>query len=134
MEIELLLKSLKELFLKLLHVQEIKKEKKVKLLKIRTLMIGLTYFLIKDILDGKAAYPYFLSSSLLFSVLIANVNIVIYFYFHKYSKYHLEKARLMYSLKVRFHGVNVENLFKYHISYSFAVTSANLFINKQNKK
>eukprot|EP00924_Labyrinthula_sp_SR-Ha-C_P014722 snap_masked-scaffold_85-processed-gene-0.14-mRNA-1 protein AED:1.00 eAED:1.00 QI:0/0/0/0/1/1/2/0/358 len=90
-------------------------------IKIITLFLGLIYTIIKILLGEKAAYPYFFSTSLLFAAYLVLMNTIISIYFYKYGKYHLEKAKLMYSLRVKFHGVDIERILKYQVSILFVV-------------
>eukprot|EP00924_Labyrinthula_sp_SR-Ha-C_P004621 maker-scaffold_1-snap-gene-6.1-mRNA-1 protein AED:0.00 eAED:0.00 QI:279/1/1/1/1/1/2/257/360 len=96
-----------------------RKDKHFRLLKIAALFIGLIYTGMKFILGERAVYPYYVSTSLLFGLFIILMNTVTSVYFYRYAKYHLGKAKLMYSLRVKFYGIDVETLFKYQISFLF---------------
>eukprot|EP00924_Labyrinthula_sp_SR-Ha-C_P010445 maker-scaffold_79-snap-gene-0.44-mRNA-1 protein AED:0.00 eAED:0.00 QI:218/1/1/1/0/0.5/2/150/358 len=94
-------------------------ERKFRILKITGISVSLIYIVLKLSFFEDAVYPYFLPTSLIIGFFLISMNSIINFYFYKYAKYHLEKARMMYSLKVRFYGVDVEKLFKYQVSFSF---------------
>eukprot|EP00924_Labyrinthula_sp_SR-Ha-C_P001954 maker-scaffold_30-snap-gene-3.25-mRNA-1 protein AED:0.00 eAED:0.00 QI:130/1/1/1/1/1/2/183/364 len=79
-----------------------------------TAVVHLQKFLKKD-----PEFPFTLDSSLLVGGVAFLTQLTIYFFFVKHAKYHLKKARALYTLRPMWCGINLEKFFLYQIKYSF---------------
>eukprot|EP00924_Labyrinthula_sp_SR-Ha-C_P009031 snap_masked-scaffold_2-processed-gene-10.12-mRNA-1 protein AED:1.00 eAED:1.00 QI:0/0/0/0/1/1/3/0/352 len=85
-------------------------------LKVTTIFSAIFTNTIK-LVEQDTTFPFSLAGSLGVSSNFLLVESTFYFFFVKHAKYHLKKTKLLYSLRPKFYGYNVEKLFYFHINF-----------------
>eukprot|EP00924_Labyrinthula_sp_SR-Ha-C_P002312 maker-scaffold_16-snap-gene-0.42-mRNA-1 protein AED:0.00 eAED:0.00 QI:377/1/1/1/1/1/2/179/356 len=69
--------------------------------------------------EQESMYPFSFAGSLGIALSFIFLQATIYFFFVKYTKYNLKKAKALYALRTTFYGYNVEKLFSFQIYFTF---------------
>eukprot|EP00924_Labyrinthula_sp_SR-Ha-C_P001962 maker-scaffold_30-snap-gene-3.24-mRNA-1 protein AED:0.11 eAED:0.93 QI:0/0/0/0.75/1/1/4/0/360 len=87
--------------------------------KLSVFYIAVVHFV--KLLERDPQFPFTLHTSILLGAVAFLSQAVIYLFFIKHTKYHLKKAKALYTLRPMLWGVNLEHFFFFQINFSFVL-------------
>eukprot|EP00924_Labyrinthula_sp_SR-Ha-C_P001552 snap_masked-scaffold_18-processed-gene-1.14-mRNA-1 protein AED:1.00 eAED:1.00 QI:0/0/0/0/1/1/2/0/346 len=97
------------------------RSEKYEVLKILTILCAIVTNILK-LIEGNPMFPFSLEVSFGISLNFVLMNATTYFFFVKHTKYNLNKAKALATLRVKFCGFNAEYIFFLQIKFSFVLS------------